>query len=324
MSANIDSMLYVGETPWHGLGTRYEVAPTCAAEVIEGAKLNWQVAAEKMKTDTHGIIPGYHTIYREDNHEILGVVNSHRPVLVQNDQTFNAVDHLIGKEMDVETAASLGIGETVFGCFKIHKEYKLLDDDVDHYFVIVNDHLKVDGKVTVLNTPVRVVCQNTLSEALSNNICKLRIPITDEASINSTLATNLLYSVDDAVNGLTKRAEDMFSKKIDTKYVDTVLDVIFPFQMVDGHPVMSKANERTSLMRDTFISQCMGADNLGNFRGTQWQVFNALTDFSQHFHKNADKAYDLKHRMKSIPGVVTMIEPSIVMKFLKIANKISV
>lgn len=322
MSASIDTMLYVGETPWHGLGTHYEVAPTSAEEVIKGAKLGWEVAATPMKTDFHDRVMGYHAIYREDNAEVLGVVNKTHPKLVQNSESFNAFDKMIGESIDVDTAASLGRGETVFGCFKIRDQYKVLDDEVDHYFVVMNDHLKADGKVTVLNTPVRVVCQNTLSAALSNNFYKLRIPISTDSGVNTMLASNLLTSVTDSMKNLQKRAEDMVSKKINKEYVERLLDELFPYISVEDPILHSRANERTTLLRETFIQNCMGADNLQNYRGTQYQVYNALTDFTQHYFRDVDKGYDLNHRMKLLHGVGTDSESNKVTKFLKIADKL--
>lgn len=325
MAANIDSMLYVGEVPWHGLGVDLtDNPPKTSAEIIEGAQLGWTTNYAHMKTDIHGDIPSWNAIYREDNNEILGVVHKTKPILVQNVDTFNAVEGLLGNKLDVETAASLGRGETVFGCFKIREQYRLLDDDLDHYFVIVNDHLRPDGKVTVLNTPVRVVCQNTLSEALNSSMYKLRVPITADTSINSTLAQNLVTSVGSAISALQTTAENMVSKKIDAKYVNKMLDLLFPFQLADGTPIPSKANDAVAAIRQIFLDKCMGADNIANYRGTQYQCFMALTDFTQHYHKSAETAYDINHRMKAIPGVRVNVDVSKVTQFLKIADKISV
>lgn len=323
MSANINTMIHVGELPWHGLSKDMsDNPPKNAYEIAASADLNWTTNFIPMKTDLHESVPCYNAIYREDNMEVLGVVDKAKPKLVQNSDAFNSIDTLIGKELMVDTAASLGKGETVFGCFRISDNFKILDDDVAHYFVIVNDHLKADGKVTVLNTPVRVVCQNTLTEALSNNVCKIRIPISFEESINISLANKLIEGVGTSIVDLSKRAEDMATKHISAEYMNKLMDIIFPYQMVDGMPAINKANETINLTREMFIRDYMGADNLSNYRGTQYQIFNALTDFTQHSYKSVNKSYDLAYRMKRLPGFSTGPQ-TIVSKYLSIADKLA-
>lgn len=326
MSANIDTMMYVGQTPWHGLGHRYEVAPTTSEEIITAAKLDWTVSASKMHTELHpeGVL-GYHAIYRDDNNEVLGVVNDAYPRLVQNTETFNAFADILGKEVSVETAASLGRGGVVFGCFKINESYKLIDDDVDHYFVVMNDHLKTDGKITILNTPIRVVCQNTLSAALAAGSHKIRIPVVADTNMNAELARKVIESAGTCIAQLDNQANKMLKQKISKQYVETLLDELFPF-VGDGsdESIHSKANERISMMRSTFVEKCMGASDLQNYAGTQYQVYNALTDFTQHYFANAEKAYDLQYRMKMIPGMGGSSETpaGLVSKYLKIKDKI--
>ena len=119
-------------------GALFILPPKTSKEIIEGAKLDWKVNAAPMKTDLHGDIANYHAIYREDNQEVLGVANRAYPKLVQNAETFTTFDQLIGESLDVETAASLGRGETVFGCFKIRNSYKVMDDETEHYFVVMS------------------------------------------------------------------------------------------------------------------------------------------------------------------------------------------
>lgn len=326
MSAAVDTMLYVGEVPWHGLGHRYEVAPATPAEIIMGAELGWEVGDMPMKTEMHDHVFNYSAIYRKDNSEILGVVNKANIQHTQNVDTFNAFADIIGKEVTTETAASLDRGCTVFGCFKINEGYKVLDDDVEHYFVVVNDHLKCDGKITILNTPIRVVCQNTLSAALNNNSAKIRIPISFDADVNSALAKKIITSAGTAITALDKKAKEMYDQKVSREYVNKLLDEMFPYiEVKEGETSMhDRANEKVDMMRDTFISDCMGADNLGNYRGTKYQVFNAVLDFSQHYYLNVDKTYDLRYRMGTVLGSTDTTQPiGLTSKFLKVMDKIA-
>lgn len=323
MSANIDTLMYVGETPWHGLGVKYDVAPKTSKEIIEGASLDWGVTSTPVKTAIHDEIPEHHVIYRTDNNDVFGVIKSKRPVCVQNADSFNAFETLIEDgSLEVTTAASLGIGDRVFGCFELHDTYKVLDDDIQHYFVVLNDHLKADGKVTVLNTPIRVVCQNTLSAALSNTSYKARIPISSDMNVNKNIASRIMEVMRQAQDSLRSKCKDLYDQKITRDDMEKILDELFPYMKAEGNISHERTNLNTSIMRETFLTQCMGADNLGNYRGTALQVFNALTDFTQHYYKDASKGYDLNYRMNQLPGVGQPTEPDKVQKFLKFRNKL--
>lgn len=326
MSAAIDSMLYVGETPWHGLGYQYDTPPASPQEIITGAKMNWEVADKPMMTDIHDRVLNYSAIYRTDNNSILGVVNKANITHTQNIDTFNAFSDIIGKEVVTETAASLDKGITIFGCFKIINQYKILDDDIDHYFVVVNDHLKCDGRVTILNTPVRVVCQNTLNAALDNNSGKIRIPVSDNETINMNLARKIIDSAGTAIHKLNDTAEKMVAEKINRDYVDRLLDELFPYiEVKEGETsTHDRANEKVEMLRETFVSDCLGADNLSNYRNTKYGVFQAIVDFSQHYYTKADKSYDLKYRMGTILGNADSSQPiGLTQKYLKIQKKLA-
>lgn len=324
MAANIDTMLYVGEKPWHQLGAQYTSADlTCTEDIIKGAQMDWTVGIEKMKADGLGDIPNYHAVYREDNQAILGVVNRARPELVQNIDAFKSFEELLNKEVSVETAASLGHGEHIFGCFKINEGYTLMDDAIDHYFVVLNEHDKSDGKVTILNTPIRVVCQNTLASALSTAVYKLRVAVTNNAAYNAEMARRIIAGGNIAQNQLESKAMKLYNKKISRDHVEALLDELFPMTVTeDPNSLYTKANQTMEMKRETFLEQCMGRDDLGNFRGTQYQVYQALVDYEQHYYSQLDKSYDLSYRMGSLPCLAADSSRILSGKYLKIKDKI--
>ena len=60
MAANVESMFYTRETPWHGLGTKVMEAPA-SKEALELAGLDWKVTQEPIYTNL-----GERTIRRGD------------------------------------------------------------------------------------------------------------------------------------------------------------------------------------------------------------------------------------------------------------------
>lgn len=315
----LDTMIKVGGLAWTDLGTKYESVPKSSEEIVKGAKLNWTVNHEHMYTETHGKIGGYNTIYREDNNRILGVVNKPRITHTQNIDAFRAMEPLIEQGViSVDTSACFGGTDSVFATFKINESYKILDDSLDHYFVVINDHLKPDGKVTVLNTPVRVACMNALSAALSANLYNMRVPISSEIGVNRNTASHIIMEAENAVRQLNEKAEKMATQKIDRAGVEKLLDLLFP--MVPPNELdlgRSKANETAEVLRMTFLQECMDADNLQNYKGTQFQIFQAVTDFDSHYFKKVDQGYDLNYRMNRLRGVGTAYSETTTSKYMK-------
>ena len=318
----MNTIHYIKETPWAGLGTQYIEQPTTSTQIVEEAKLNWTTALIPMKTDLHDHVGNYQAVYREDTNQILGVINKPSPTLVQNIDMFNTFDYLIGQSVDIETTSAFDQNRLIMGAFKVKQQYKILDDEIDHYFVVINDHLKGDGKVSVLNTPVRIVCQNTIETAIHKSFYHLRIPVGNDISLNQSMSKRIISSIDDAIMDLQKKAEDLYSKKTDKIFVEKVLDEFFPYIKADEDSALhSKSNQNIEMLRETFMTDCMDADNLNNFRGTQYQVYQALVDFHQHYVTKIDNAYDLTYRMKKISGIGA--ETNKAAKFLQIADKLA-
>lgn len=167
-------MMYVGEVPWHGLGTRLESAPTTAAEAIKAAHLDWNVGLKRIyawEAANFYEIPDRKAVVRLDQWgtqecEPLALVGNDYHVL-QNRDAFDFFDPIVqtGK-VCYHTAGALGKGERIWVLAMVDEPISVKGvDKVEKYLLLSNGH---DGRTSlqVRFTPVRVVCQNTLSAAL--------------------------------------------------------------------------------------------------------------------------------------------------------------
>ena len=112
MSANVESMFYVRETPWHGLGTRVMEAPD-SRDALIAAGLDWNVVQEPIYTAENALINGYKANVRDSDRRVLGVVTD-RYKVVQNQEAFAFTDELLGQGVRYETAGSLQDGRKVY------------------------------------------------------------------------------------------------------------------------------------------------------------------------------------------------------------------
>ena len=167
MSANVESMFYVRQVPWHGLGTMVQEAPT-SEDALRMAELDWRVEQTPVFTDAGIEIPGYKANRRNTDGSILGIV-SDRYRIVQNTEAFEFTDAIVGETEDgvvkYETAGSLCGGKRIWLLAKMPTK-KVLDDDVEPYMFFSNSH-DGTGAIKVGMTPVRIVCANTLAIALN-------------------------------------------------------------------------------------------------------------------------------------------------------------
>ena len=108
MAANVETMFYTREKPWHGLGTMVAEAPE-SREALRLAELDWRVLQEPVYTENNELIAGYRVNVRDRDRKVLGVVTD-RYKVVQNEEAFAFTDTLLGEGVRYETAGSLQEG----------------------------------------------------------------------------------------------------------------------------------------------------------------------------------------------------------------------
>lgn len=294
MAHEVEQMMYVGDVPWHKLGQRFILPPTLD-EAMVAAGLDWKVGLKPLYTADGSLIdqkaPALAT-FRESDNRLLGVVGpGYKPL--QNNEAFKFFQPFIDSGLaDIETAGSLRNGQRVFILAKIKAEDSVIvkqsDDRVSKYILLSNSH---DGTLAVRVgfTPIRVVCNNTMSMAHSDAASKL-IRIRHSSNIVSNLE-----QVRDIMNLANKEFEataDQFrflaSKTINSadleKYVKLVL----------GDPNKENSGDRILAKVIPLFEKGRGNDMAG-VKGTYWAAYNAINEYLQY-----EKGKDEHNRLDSM------------------------
>ena len=299
MSHNINEerMFYYGETPWHGVGTELK-QPATAREAIEAARLDYKVQLHPVMTDFK-VINNVMATARHDNQDVLGIV-SPKYRIIQNTEAFSFFDGVVGEGQAIyHTAGALGKGERIWIMAKLPNDIVIKDDVIEKYLVLTNSH---DGKsaLKMYFTPIRVVCQNTLSMSLVDASGGISIrhsgnikSKTEEAQRLLQIAGHSYKDFEDKTRLLTDtplnvdKAERYFNRLIYNTETPTREDF-------ESTKTLNKRNELLGLFES----------GLGNknhlIRHTAWTAYNAVTEYVDHRASIRNVMKNPSNRIKNI------------------------
>lgn len=275
MSAEVDTMFYTREKPWHGLGVRVEEAPASEDALIM-AGLNWRVVQRPIMTEEGIEVPGYRVNLRKSDNRILGIVTD-RYKVVQNEEAFAFTDTLIGEGVTYETAGSLQNGKRVWLLAKLPEDYVVCGDTVTPYLVFMNS-FDGTGAIKVAMTPVRVVCQNTLNLALSTARRTWSAKHTGDISGKMEDARNTLLYAGKYMDELKRDIERLNQKKLSDRAVYEYIDALFPLYE-DPTELQLKNLKR---MKEEVKTRFFEAPDLQGVGKNAYRFVNAVSDFATH------------------------------------------
>lgn len=282
------SLFYVGEPPWHGLGTRLD-KPATAAEAIAAADLNWAVSKKPLSAGDdqhHQLVPDRYAVVREDrwgreNCPIFGIVGQEYTPL-QNSQAFEFFDPIVGENAAIyHTAGALGNGERVWVLAKLPGEIRVVGDDItEKYLLLSNSH---DGlsSVQIKFTPIRVVCQNTLTQALRNGGPALSIEHRKDLHGRLKQAHRLLGIISKRFGELEESFRAMAHVSISADHLSEYLGLVFPDPR---DPENEKALARARASRDwsSYFFENGKGNQAPEVRGSLWAAYNGVAEFIDH------------------------------------------
>ena len=282
MAHEVENMMYVSNeangrfVPWHGLGVAVEEAPT-SAEAIKLAGLDWRVEPQPIYTN-YGEgkieIPNYKANVRDVDQKVLGIVTD-RYKIVQNSEAFDFTDGLIGEGCVYETAGSLLGGKRVFLLAKM-PEKKILEEEFDPYICFTNTH-DGSGSIKAIMTPVRVVCQNTLSLAIQGATRSWSTRHLGDMGSKLAEAKYTLKMANDYMDKFAVAADQLAHTSITEDQAMKVVDELFPITTD-----MSDRQARNMTDKKENFMVCMFAPDILKYKGTAYQMVQAASDFATH------------------------------------------
>lgn len=287
-----------GPKPWHSLGSNVSFAMTMAEAIVAGG-LDWQVTLNKMiiarsrtidtpegQVQKHDIIevPDRFAVLREDTKAVLGTVGPGYKEL-QNREAFTFFDSAIGPNMAcLDTVGSLSGGRRIFASAKLPNTFEVVKGDVVENWLILTTTHDGTGAVKCLQSPIRPVCQNTLTLALKSAKHTVSIKHTKNVMEGLKIAKDLLNDNQTYWTKLQEAFRYMASCQVDKGYVKDFLKKLLPGKDIldeNGEKIgESEAAARTQNTRDRietlFDGQATGSDLAGK---TKWGLMNAVTHF---------------------------------------------
>ena len=274
MAALVESMMYVREVPWHGLGTKVNEAPT-SKEAIKLAGLDWKVNPTVIYDANGKEISGYKANMRDSDQSILGIV-SDRYQIVQNSEAFEFTDSLLDEGVVYETAGSLRDGKQIWLLARMPST-TILGDDVDPYLCFTNT-FDGSGAIKVCMTPVRVVCNNTLNLALETTKRSWSTRHIGDLAGKLHQAKETLGLAQEYMKKLDEDADRLANTKLSDAEIESIVSFIFPIDYIKD---TKRKIENTNKMRNDFMT-CYMMPDIAQYRNTAYGLVNAASDMAGH------------------------------------------
>ena len=313
MAHMVETMAYAGKVPWHGLGNKVDGNLT-PDEMLVAAQLDWTVSkrplyyadkpntwdlndprgeASMLKADKH-----YAIVRDTDNRVLSHCGEAFVPFQTQETMSFFKKFTDAG-HMEMDTAGSLSDGERVWGLAKIKKGFKLAGgDEIEGYLLMANSH-KVGSAMTIMFTPIRVVCNNTITlalnqEGMTGKFRVLHLQMFDEEIMQS--AEQALGISGEQMKQFQEQSEFLASKRAKQDQIDNyIAEMLQPKLLIDRAkadsleqpPIHEQFTNTSELVRQA-IELSPGA-TLQSAKGTWWGALNGLTYVMDHQKKSSSQ-----------------------------------
>ena len=276
MAHMVETMAYAGEVPWHGLGVPVinDLTPT---QMLDKAGLNWTVDKVPAYVDYNGqkLETGKQALVRSSDARVLTMISEDwEPV--QNETAFEFFnDFVMAGDMEMHTAGSLKQGNMVWALAKVKDSFSLFKgkDTVESYLLFSNPH-EYGKSIDIRFTPIRVVCNNTLTLSL-NQKSDMMVRLNHRRAFDADMVKNTMGIAKNKLGQYKEMAEFLTSKAYKPDTVVEYFQTIFPLTSTK----LTEEEQRLKMSRPAATAHGVLESQPGaEFgAGSWWQAFNATT-----------------------------------------------
>lgn len=286
----VQSMAYVNEVPWHGLGQ--PLAPNQPLEVwAKQAGMNWAIESSdvlfdsSLDADVSSRYQGQKVLYRSDTKAPLAIVSDRYHVVQPSEilEFYRDLTEIGGFEL--ETAGVLKEGKKFWALARTGQSVMLKGhDEVNGYLLLAT---ACDGTLatTAQFTSVRVVCQNTLAIALNKGAGAIKVPHRsqfDAQAVKQQLGI-AIASWDDFMMQMKALSQCRVNANTAEAFLQRVLT--YPMAHVSPAKAVKVSDRAVRTTHALFAGRGKGADK-ASAANTAWGLLNSVTEYVDH-HRRA-------------------------------------
>jgi phage/plasmid-like protein (TIGR03299 family) len=275
----VAQMAYAGDLPWHGLGTQVP-ADLSPEQMMQAAGLDWEVEKFPVFAEVNGkrIDTGRQALIRTSDNKFFDVVGDDwNPV--QNREAFEFFnDFIAAGDMEMHTAGSLKGGRNIWALAKVNESFEILGgDQVEGYLLFSNPH-QYGKTVDVRFTPIRVVCNNTLTMSLNGKVDRM-FKMNHRRVFDGDLVKEVLGVSKEKLAKYKEMAEYLSQKRYSNESIVEYFNRVFPMTSNKKEANPSELQSRAAKLAYEVLETQPGAEYAA---GSWWQAFNAVTYSTDH------------------------------------------
>jgi len=278
MAHLVETLAYAGEVPWHGLGVEVsnELSP---AQMMQKAGLDWEVVKEPLYYGDGIEVPTKAALIRKSDEKLLDVIgNDWNPV--QNEEAFEFfAEYVLAGDMEMHTAGSLKGGKQVWALAKVKESFDILGgDQVDSYLLFSNPH-QYGKSLDVRFTPIRVVCNNTLTFSLNSSAVN-SVKMNHRSQFNPDHVKETLGIAHEKFAKYKEMAEFLSTKHFSVDALVQYYNEVFPNRTKEPEDVKT-VDDLTRTARKAFeVLETQPGHEYGE--GSWWQAANSVSYLTDH------------------------------------------